>query len=186
MSLPGAPAREALWRAHEAKIVRISGFEMEGQIGVIDHGRGFTGSLAWRERPRASLVLVRGPLGSGGFRLSGRPGDWVLVTARGAHVEIRHGLCPALRRWFGIPVPLESLRFWVLGLPDPRFAAEFSWTARGRVRTLLQDRWQVRLSRYVSIGGRALPTHLVLTHGATRIRVRVGRWSIVRGHPTRF
>ncbi|MHB1765533.1 MAG: lipoprotein insertase outer membrane protein LolB [Gammaproteobacteria bacterium] len=187
VSMPGTPpGREALWQVHEAKVARISGFELRGQIGVIDHGRGFTGSLDWRESPAESLVLVRGPLGSGGFRLSGHPGHWVLVTARGEHVEIHHGLRPAFRRWFGIPVPIESLRFWVLGLPDPRFPAEFSWTARGRVRTLLQDRWQVKLSQYLSVGGRALPTNLIMAHGATRIHVRVGRWSIVRGYASGF
>ncbi len=184
VSIPGTPAREALWRIHESRVAEISGFELDGQIGVIDRSRGFTGSLAWHEGRSESLVLVRGPLGSGGFRLSGHPGHWVLLTARGRQVVIRHGLRPALRRWFGIPVPLASLRFWVLGLPDPRFPAAFSWTARGRVRTLRQDRWRVTLSQYLSIGGRALPTNLILTHRAIRIHVRVGRWSIDRDKPS--
>lgn len=175
--------RSARWPRHEAKMEAIRGFVMSGEIGVMDRGRGFTGSLAWRERGGQSLLLVQGPLGSGGFRLSGHPGRWLLVTSRGQRVEIRHGLRRALSRWFGIPVPVTSLGFWVLGLPDPRFPAEFSWTRKGRIDLLRQDRWKVALGRYLSIAGRALPTDLVLTHQAIRIHVRVTRWSIVRSHP---
>ena len=183
--VPATSGRAALWRLHAAKLTGISGFELEAQIGVVDRGRGFTGSMTWRKSRGADLVLVQGPLESGGFRLSGHPGRWILMTARGRRVEIRHGLRRALGRWFGIPVPLESLRFWILGLPDPRFPAEFLWTRRGRVRTLLQDRWQVRLGQYLPVGRQALPTDVILAHGPIRIHVRVDRWSIIRRHSVR-
>jgi outer membrane lipoprotein LolB len=75
----------------------------------------------------------------------------------------------------GFPLPIDSLRFWLLGVPEPGYP----WTGEGG--SFQQGGWDIAVSEYTAVSGApaALPMRLVLTRASTRIRVLVDRWEAV-------
>jgi outer membrane lipoprotein LolB len=158
----------------------IQGFEITGVLGVVDRQRGFSGSFYWRNRQGRTLLIVTAPLGTGGFRLTGHPGHWRLVTSRGRVLPARHCLRCVLAHWFAVPVPIRSLRYWVRGLPDPRAPARQSRDSEGRLQSLVQDDWRLVFERYGHVDGLPVPTHLLLQYRSAKIHLIVDRWTIWR------
>ena len=170
---PGLPSAHTIHR-----LEAIRGFEISGELGVVDRQRGFSGSFYWRDHRGRNLLIVTAPLGSGGFRLSGHSGDWQLVTSRGRILSVRHCLRCVLAHWFAVPVPIRSLDYWVRGLPDPGIPARGIWDSRGRLRHLTQEDWQLLFEHYGRIDGLPVPNSLILRYRSARIHLVVDRWTI--------
>ncbi len=175
---PSLPSPRLLPARTVRRLRAIRGFEITGELGVVDRQRGFSGSIYWREHGGRSLLIVTAPLGSGGFRLSGHPGHWQLVTSRGRSLPIRHCLRCVLARWFAVPVPIRSLGYWVRGLPDPGIPAHEKRGPAGRLRRLAQEDWQLVYEHYGRVDGLPVPTSLVLRYRSARIHLVVDRWTI--------
>ena len=84
-----------------------------------------------------------------------------------------------LQERIGFELPIDHLRFWLLGVPDPSAAFELTRNDQDRALQLTQDDWTVDYDRYMTVDGDLLPAHLVLTRAGVRVRVAVDRW--VRG-----
>lgn len=162
------------------RLQAIRGFEISGELGVVDRHRGFSGSFYWRDQRGRNLLVVTAPLGSGGFRLSGHPGHWRLVTSRGRTLSVRHCLRCVLAHWFAVPVPIQSLGYWVRGLPDPGIPAREIRDSKGRLRHLAQEDWHLLFEHYGQVAGLPVPTSLILRYRSARIHLLVDRWTVWR------
>jgi outer membrane lipoprotein LolB len=79
----------------------------------------------------------------------------------------------------GWHLPVEYLRYWVIGIPAPGRAVIKSVDARGRLVELEQDGWRVTYPEYLgadNVAGEALPRRLVVSDPRLRIRVVVDEW----------
>jgi outer membrane biogenesis lipoprotein LolB len=124
-----------------------------------------------------TVLLVSASLGTAGFLLEGRPGDWCVRTTRRGPRRIRR-LGRFLRRWLGGDVPIASARYWIFALPAPGRASYIRYDRHRRVRLIRQEGWSVRYRRYTVLAGRALPDRLRLTHRGLLLKLLVDRWTI--------
>ena len=79
---------------------------------------------------------------------------------------------------FGWSIPVHSMRFWVLGVPDPGGNYEVSVDDHGQALILDQAGWRVSYLSYRKFEGRTLPRRLEMTKSDLRIRLAVDRWQI--------
>ena len=102
--------------------------------------------------------------------------DLHIVTANGA--ELKGDAARAeLNSRLGFDAPLASLRYWVLGVPDPaQPASESLDAAQQRLSALTQDGWRVDYQSYVDSAGGPLPSKLTLQRDAVRVRLLVDDW----------
>lgn len=127
-------------------------------------------------------LLFSGPFGMGAVRMQG--------TAHEMHVRDSKGRSwvsyepeAALESTLGWPLPIGSLRYWVLGLPAPGSAYHVSISSRGLLSRLVQQGWRVDYAAYQKKAGLFLPQNLVVTRGATRIKLIVSSWVLGKGKP---
>jgi outer membrane lipoprotein LolB len=78
----------------------------------------------------------------------------------------------------GFDLPLDPLRFWLLGAPDPGSPFELSRNEQDRAAHLAQDGWDIDYSRYMPDDGDLLPALLVLQRQGVRVRIAVDHWSL--------
>ena len=81
-----------------------------------------------------------------------------------------------LRYRYGWTIPVASLRYWALGIPDPTTTAHTEFDDAGRLVKLEQSGWTVEISRYREGGGQEMPRILSATNPETRVRMVVDRW----------
>jgi outer membrane lipoprotein LolB len=80
----------------------------------------------------------------------------------------------------GMPIPLNSLRQWILGLPgdatdytldDQYRLSQLNYTQNGKT-------WKVVYSAYDSKSKPSLPSNMELTQGSQRIKLKMDNWIV--------
>ena len=177
-TLPPAPPPGASWEVRRPQLQALMHFRLRGRVAVAAGSEGFNANLHWTQDGARSEVTLEGPLGVGGAQLTATGDELTVVTARGERVESAAAHAELTAR-LGFDPPLSSLRYWVLGVPDPaQPATESLDPAQQRLSGLTQGGWQVQYQSYESAGDGALPARLTLQRDAVRVRLLVDGWQI--------
>lgn len=154
-------------------------FEMRGRVAVADGERGYSAGIFWSERAGASEVTLTGPLSIGSERIRYVDGELTFLTADGT---VLHGNAAdaALEQALGFSPPLESLRHWVLGCPDPASgpAVDAADASGDTGAGFLQGGWEVRGEGFARSAGRWVPTRLTIRHDSLRVRLAIANWRL--------
>lgn len=175
-TLPPAPPAGASWEVRRPQLQSLQHFELRGRVAVAAGGEGFNASLRWTQEGNRSQVTLGGPLGVGGAQLTASGDDLTVITSRGERIESAAAHAELAAR-LGFDPPLSSLRYWVLGVPDPgQPASESLDPAQQRLAALTQDGWQVEYQSYSAASGETLPARMTLQRDAVRVRLLVDDW----------
>jgi outer membrane lipoprotein LolB len=176
-TLPVAPPTTAAsWEARRAALQERQHFEVKGRVAVAAGQEGFTASLRWVQIGPTSQLSLDGPLGVGGVRVTTDGTVLTLVNPRGEHLD-SDAARAELKTRLGFDAPLASLRYWILGVPDPASApsAEIVDVER-RLTTLEQNGWQIDYADYMVMNGEWLPGRMTLHRADVRVRLIVDHW----------
>jgi len=99
-----------------------------------------------------------------------------IVTSHGDRLD-NDAARAELASKLGFDPPLQSLRYWILGVPEPGQPAQESLDAQQRLSALQQDGWQIQYTDYMSVGGEWLPSKLTLQRQGVRLRLVVDGWN---------
>ncbi len=163
--------------AGRAAITALASWQATGRVAVRAGHDGFSASFDWRELAGHGELGVHGPFGAGAVRIT-RSDQRIVIEQGGAPpFEVAApfaALEPELVARLGFPLPLETLRYWVLGVPAPGRPVD------GAGSSFSQDGWQVAVAAFVPVAGAPgpLPARLTLSRDMTRIRVVVDRWQV--------
>ncbi len=171
---PPAPP-EVPWPQRRAQLQALDPFELTGRVAVAAGTQGFDAHVDWRQEGTRSTVVLDGPLGLGGVHVVADGNRLHVQTSSGQKLtdeEARSELAAKL----GFEPPLDSLRYWIVGVPDPARPSEEAVGADERLAGLQQDGWTVDYLAYMSAIGLWLPKRMALTHDGVRVRLVVDRW----------
>jgi outer membrane lipoprotein LolB len=166
------------WAARREALTKLDRWQLEGKIGINAGREGGSGTFSWQQAGDALDFRFRGPLGAGGFRIYGDDDRLRVKTTEGEEFEL---VDPEreLRERYGWSVPLRSMRYWMLGVPDPHGeAAETLDDAQQNLALLQQNGWTVQYGGYSETAGMLLPRKLTMDGDGIRVRVVVERWQI--------
>ena len=164
------------WESRTAILAALRDWEFRGRIGVTAGDDGFNGKLRWMQDRKRFRATVSGPLGIGTVKLEGDERSVELTDKDGVRT-VMHDAETELYLRYGWTIPLESLRYWALGIPDPGLPADTVFDEQGRLASLDQGAWNVRITRYGKGGGQAMPDRLMATNNGTKVRIVIDRWS---------
>jgi outer membrane lipoprotein LolB len=179
------PAAPAGWESRRLSLQAVDRFRLDGRIAAAVGQEGFNASLAWAQRGSHSDLTLRAPLGFGSAQVTRDGADIRLRSSRGQNLSGSLATDELARR-LGFEPPLDSLRYWVLGVPDPARPAietlrEGQTEGRG-LAALEQDGWRVEYTEYKAFGAAALdtllPRRLTLTRAGIRLRLVIDNWKL--------
>lgn len=171
------PEVESAWQEHRERVAAVEQWSLVGRVAVRRGDEGWSAQLRWRQRGARYDLRLSAPLGQGGVRLEGGPDGVVVRTSRGDRYAAEQA-GPLLARWIGGDVPVEALRYWVRGLPQPGVPVTRSIDAQGRLIELHQRGWSVEYDDYTEAGDVALPRKLTVRDDELRVRLVIDRWSL--------
>ncbi|MDJ0940770.1 MAG: lipoprotein insertase outer membrane protein LolB [Woeseiaceae bacterium] len=163
------------WDRRTAVLAGLDQWEFSGRIGVKAGDDGFNGKLRWYQDEGAFRATVGGPLGVGTVRIEG-DGRVVELTDKDGETTVLADVEPDLYYRYGWTIPVESLRYWALGIPDPRVPAATEFAEDGSLSRLEQRGWSVTIGRYREAGGQSMPSRLVAENTETTVRLVIDRW----------
>jgi len=159
-------------------LAQLADWRASGRMAVRTANGGFSANFDWQERPGHGEISVSGPFGAGATHIS-RSDDWIRIeNGHGPPVQVAApftDLEPAVSAQLGAPLPLDTLRFWILGVPAPGLPSD-----AGGAGAFTQSGWTVHPEQPVSVDGApaALPHRITLERESTRIKVVVDTWTV--------
>lgn len=164
------------WDRRTAVLGALDHFGFSGRIAVKYADDGFNGKFRWEQSGAGFDARLSGPLGIGTVLIEG-DGRAVEVTDKDGMTTLLHDVEADLYQRYGWTIPVESLRYWALGIPDPRVPAETEFGPTGLLTELRQRGWTVAISGYRDAGGdQQMPARLTAENPETRVRLVIDRW----------
>jgi len=173
-----APVAPNPWSERRAALQALDRYQVNGQLAVATATEGFSAGMRWQQQGSTSDLLLRAPLGVGGAHLN-YDGEILRVTnSQGAQFEGAQAQAE-LVRLLGFEAPLTSLRYWLVGTPDPALAATESLDGAQRLAQLQQSEWQIGYTDYQPSGNYWLPRHVELHRGAVKLKLQLSHWQLL-------
>ncbi|HVS75389.1 MAG TPA: lipoprotein insertase outer membrane protein LolB [Steroidobacteraceae bacterium] len=176
-TVPVAPAPAVAWSVRRPALQTLERFGFNGRVAVAVANQGFNAGLRWGQAGAVTRLTLTGPLGAGGVRVTANGEDLDVVTSNGKRLG-NAAARAELEDRLGFEPPIESLRYWVLGVPDPGAPAAVNLDSRQRLTRLTQDGWRIDYGAYMPVGAEWLPRLMTLRRGEVRVRMVVDEWQL--------
>ena len=178
---PELAAPEAAWQTHTEELSLLRSWSLHGTLAVRPAGDDAARvTMRWRQSPDSYLVRFMGPLGVGLFEVEGSA---TAVEARFPDGRRASAASPEalLEQEIGWSVPLQGLRYWMVGAPMPGVApSNMELDELGRLALLEQAGWTVVYERYDTVDGLSLPERIRFSNASVDATVVVRRWKAER------
>jgi outer membrane lipoprotein LolB len=168
-----APLAPSPWDSRLTDLQQAASWQLNGRVAVALGTQGWQATLDWRERGGAAELHLAGPLGVGAQVIAQTPSG---LSINGAPPS--DGALAQLQDKLGFDLPIEDLRYWLLGIPSPRAQFDLTRNAQDRAQHLAQSGWSIDYDRYLPVSGDVLPTRIVLTRDQVRVRIVADRWAL--------
>jgi outer membrane lipoprotein LolB len=174
-TVPVPQQPEQPWPVRKAELQAQTRFELKGRIGVAVSGEGVNARLRWMQNGEQAQLSLEGPLGAGGVQIKTDGPRVSIVTSRGERLD-NEAAREEITSRLGFEPPLESLRYWMLGVPDPREPASETLGPQQQLSHLQQSGWQIDYNAYMAVNRQSLPAKVTLQNAGVRIRLVVDSW----------
>jgi len=176
-TVPVAPAPSLAWSVRRPALQSLDRFGLNGRVAVAVGGQGFNAGLRWAQSGEMTHLALTGPLGAGGVQVTADGADLSVVTSNGKRLGSAAARAE-LEDKLGFEPPLTSLRYWVLGVPDPGAPASVQLDSQQRLTGLTQEGWRIDYTAYMPVGAEWLPRLLTLRRQDVRVRMVVDAWQL--------
>lgn len=168
---PPAPLKAEAARALEA----LPAWNLEGRVGVKLSREGWQADVHWRHERTQDRLRLSGPFSQG----------LVSIVIQDDLIYINEGEGPVLakeperylKERLGFVVPLKSLRYWVLGRPNPALPSQPLSPANGALPGFVQSGWLVRAEDVGLRDGFEIPGRLWVEGPGVRLKILIDQWS---------
>jgi outer membrane lipoprotein LolB len=164
------------WDVRQQVLAARDEWEFSGRIAVSTGEDGFNGKLRWAQDHEVFSATVSGPLGIGTVRIEGAGQQAILTDKDGIRTELQDVEEELLYR-YGWTIPVQSLRYWALGIPDPQAHAQTELNVDDQLSRLEQDGWVLSITSYRASSSQSLPHRLSATKSSTRVRIVIDKWN---------
>src|SRR6185437_948197 len=178
---PSAIPPSQAWDVTRSQLQAKDHFGLKGRVAVAAGKEGFSAGLRWTQDGTRSRVSLEGPLGVGAVQITADGDNLSIVNSHGDHLDSDAARADLSAR-LGFDPPLGSMRYWILGVPEPGMPAKESGNPQQqRLQSLQQDGWQIDYASYMSgsNGGGPpwVPAKMTVQREGVRVRLIVDGWS---------
>ncbi|MBD3671734.1 MAG: outer membrane lipoprotein LolB [Gammaproteobacteria bacterium] len=174
--LPPVSDAGQAWERHSQRMSAIDEWDIEGRIAIRSYDDAVNANLRWQQEGDRYRILLSGPFGQGAVSLRGEPGIVRLQTNE--EDAVADNAETLLYQYTGLLVPIESLKYWIRGLPEPQQAGRQTLDPQGRLAGLQQDRWKVRFRAYNQVDGHQMPVKVFVDNHQLSVRIVIDKWSL--------
>lgn len=105
-------------RAAMIHLYELEHWSFEGRLALTGQNDSWSANISWEHSPEAEKIKLSGPLGQGTVVIS-LTGNIVTIDRGGDDVQSSTRPEEFINQQLGMFVPVQSLRYWVVGLPEP-------------------------------------------------------------------
>jgi outer membrane lipoprotein LolB len=146
-------------------------FAVQGRFSVQYGEESLSGLLNWQAAPDSDEILLSSPLGQGLASIT-RDAGGVALMRPGQEIITAENAEQLTEATLGFRLPLEGLRFWMQGKPDPARASRIKNSETGELEQISQDGWTIDYLQYRE----SRPRKINVKREDLQIRLVVDEW----------
>lgn len=159
-----------------SKITREHLYKMEqwsfdGRLSLTGKNDSWSASINWWHQTKEEKIKLSGPLGQGATIIQ-LTGSLVTIDRGDGKKQTSEHPEEFVNQQLGMFVPVRSLRFWVIGMPEPSTA--FVETASG----FSQAGWLIEYKQMQSIDNQSMPRKIFVTNGDVKLKLIIDQWDL--------
>lgn len=168
-------AQQAAWELHRVTLENIHSWNLKGRVAGKSNDEGFRTGVRWQQNQQMFNIDLHGPLGRKVAVITGDDKKVELNTSKGEHYSAADSEA-LMQELFGYSLPINGLRFWMRGIPDPeqRYAS-LELDEMGRLKQLHQAGWIIEFNRYHE-SDPALPAFIKLSNSTLNANIKIDKW----------
>ncbi len=168
---------ERLWQSHRMALVDLTNWQTRGRVGVIASDEGWSASFNWRQQQADYWIRISGPFGRSIVELVGNP-RFVMLNEGGKKALVARSADVLLEQRTGWTLPVDGLRYWIVGLPAPNLPERHTVDSQGHLSSLNQSGWLIEYKSYQQVDSYRLPRKLQMVNGDVRVKLIARDWQI--------
>lgn len=170
------------WSQHQARIQKLSHWQLTGKLGVRIPGDNGSASLRWKNAAKAFSLDLSGPFGQGRLLIEGKPGRVTLQQAGEAPLTADSAE-ELILQTTGWTLPVTQLAYWVRGVPAPgQPVVHLEQDDSGLLSSLKQAGWHIQYTNYsTAILNKKpvqLPGRITAEYGDVRLTLIIRQWQL--------
>jgi len=173
------PASAKTWPQRQTELSAIKYWHLTGRLAVNNGDEAWNLNLDWQQKGDDYEIKIHGPFGMGKVKLVGNAHG---VLLRDADDQTFYADTPEILLYeqTGVFMPVEGLRYWVVGLTTPSQKEQPTLDNFGRLAYLEDANWKVKFKRYTQVSGIDLPNKVFVARNENGLDVRlvVDKWKL--------
>lgn len=154
----------------------IRAWSVDGRIGVQTADKAWQANLYWEHDPAQDRLRISGPLSQGLVSIVVQK-DLIFVNEGNGVTQLSRDPDTMLRQRLGFAVPLTSLRYWMLGVPDPdQSSRPIPGGEDGN--GFQQVGWRIYPDALASVDGWMLPRKLRAQGAGVKLKILADDWQL--------
>ncbi|WP_374087473.1 lipoprotein insertase outer membrane protein LolB [Methylomicrobium lacus] len=170
-----APPEISYTRTANEALYRLEPWSLEGRVALTGERDSWTADLAWAHQQGDEQIKLSGPLGQGAVMIH-LAGNSVTVAQGDGKVQSSDDPETFINQQLGMFVPVTSLRYWVLGLPEPEL--DFEDVGSG----FRQSGWTVAYQAMQPVGQLLLPRKMSVANDRVKLKLIIDQWTLNDGN----
>lgn len=168
-----------VWQQRRDELSRIAYWHLTGRLAVRNGNEAWNINLDWQQKGDDYQIQLNGPFGAGKVKLVGNA-NGVLLHDSDNQTFYADKPEELLRERTGVTMPVEGLRYWIVGLSTPQQKGRPKLDPQGRIASLEDNHWKVKFPRYTEVSGLQLPEKIFISKPEQEINVRlvVDEWKL--------
>ena len=149
----------------------LGSWSFSGRLALTGKKDAWQASSVWAHDLGSDEIKLSGPLGQGAtvIRLSS---DEVIIDRGDGKVLSSRQPEDFINQQLGLAVPVRSLRYWVVGLPEP--STTFVLTTDGFV----QSGWLIEYKQEQVVNSELLPRKISVTNEQVKLKLMIDQWGL--------
>lgn len=158
-------------RAAKAHLYELKQWAFDGRLAVSGVNDSWSANISWVHAPGEDKIRLSGPLGQGAMYIR-LLDDFVILDRGDGKVESSAHSEEFINQQLGMFVPVHSLRYWVVGLPEP--SRKFEETGNG----FKQAGWQSEYKEMQRANDEIMPRKITITNNQVKLKLIVDQWNL--------
>jgi outer membrane lipoprotein LolB len=151
------------------RLYNLEQWSFDGRLSLTGKNDSWSANISWGHKPDDEKIKLSGPLGQGATVIQ-LTGDLVTIDRGDGRAQSSTQPEEFINQQLGMFVPVSSLRYWVVGLPEPTGA--FIETSTG----FKQAGWLVEYKQMQPVDHQSMPRKITVTNEQVKLKLIIDQW----------
>lgn len=168
------------WQQHQDRLLALTDWNIQGRVGLYTPDEAWPGDIHWKQTGHDYDMRIIAPLGAGSLHIYSVEGGVMLEHSSEPMAQFSPDPEAYIEQKFGWQLPVNSLRYWMTGVPSPQgeIKGAMDLDDKGRLNSLQQSGWHIQFSKYKNVSGYDLPAKVMLEHKELSVKIVIRKWQI--------